>query len=441
MENKQHILLEKLDEFVVVGYGVQRKRELTGSIVKLSTKDITDIPAPSFENAIQGKAAGVQVVTGSGLAGSGSVIRIRGISSISAGGDPLYVIDGIPITDNYFVKGNSGAMNNNPLSSLNPNDIESVEILKDAASTGIYGSRGANGVILITTKRGKDAKKLKFTYSNLVGIARPTRLPNMLNSQQYLQLYEEAWVNDGNTGVPTLPGGISWEDAQNTNTNWVDQTVGTGFKHRHDLAVQKGTEKYNFYTGFSFDKNESYLIGNSYERMSGRINGDVKLLKNLDLSLSTSLSRGTNNRIDAAWSGGLGSAMSTALPIYPVYNDDGTFFNGGSNPVRQRELKTWRNRELRSINNINLTFKPIKNLFFNFSGGYDYMQITEDIFEDPQLLNLTSADGGKAQRYPTKVNNYNGFATANYIYDVNKNNKLNKVPSICLTLLTAFVVL
>jgi TonB-dependent SusC/RagA subfamily outer membrane receptor len=148
---------KKLDEVVVVGYGVQSKREITGAVSQISGKALNDMPVPSFESALQGKLAGVNVTTGSGLAGSGAVVRIRGIASIGAGGDPLYVIDGIPITQDYFLNGNSGGMNNNPLASINPNDIESIDVLKDAGASAIYGSRGANGVILITTKRGKKA--------------------------------------------------------------------------------------------------------------------------------------------------------------------------------------------------------------------------------------------------------------------------------------------
>jgi TonB-dependent SusC/RagA subfamily outer membrane receptor len=140
-----------IGDVVVVGYGVQRKKEVTGSIAQVTAKQITGIQTPSFEAALQGQAAGVQVSQSSGVAGAGSLIRVRGVASVSAGGDPLYVVDGIPITQEYFLRGNSGAMNNNPLATINPNDIESIEILKDAAATGIYGSRGANGVILITT--------------------------------------------------------------------------------------------------------------------------------------------------------------------------------------------------------------------------------------------------------------------------------------------------
>ena len=153
----------QLDEVVVVGYGVARKRDLTGSVVSLKTKELTDKPKPAFENAIHGKAGGFQVITGSGIAGSGSMVRVRGVASISAGGDPLYVVDGIPITQDYFLNGNRGGFNTNPLATINPNDIESVEILMEAAATGIYGSRGSNGVVLITTKRGK-SKKLTYNF-------------------------------------------------------------------------------------------------------------------------------------------------------------------------------------------------------------------------------------------------------------------------------------
>ena len=164
-----------MDDVVVVGYGVQRKKEVTGSIAQIDSKQITAVRTPSFEAALQGQAAGVQVSQSSGVAGAGSLIRVRGVASVSAAGDPLYVVDGIPITQNYFLRGNSGAMNNNPLATINPNDIESVEILKDAAATGIYGSRGANGVILITTKRGVK-KGIQVSYSSSIGSVSYTHL-------------------------------------------------------------------------------------------------------------------------------------------------------------------------------------------------------------------------------------------------------------------------
>ncbi len=433
----------QLEEIVVVGYGVQRRREMTGNVVKLDAKKLNDMPTPSFETAIQGKAAGVQIVTGSGLAGSASVVRVRGITSIGAGGDPLYIVDGAQLNQDFFSRGNSGGMNQNPLAFLNPDDIASVEILKDAAATAIYGSRGANGVILITTKRGTKGG-LKFNFSTTQGVSSPSRMPDMLNSEQYLQLYREAWVNDGNTGTPTLPRGVSWEDAQNTNTDWVDEVVRTGYKAFYDFSVSQGTEKFNYYAGLSYDENRSYIEGDQYNRLSGRFNGDYRFSDKLSVSLSTGLTRSTYNRVDNAWTGGLGSAMSTALPIYPIKWDRYNIRNGdtlnrpgdwwlqagvGNNPVAQRELKQWRMTDLRSINNAKVSYSPFKNFTILGSASLDYFQSMEDIFNPagPNTTNVdnTTAGRGIADRFPQRSYNYNGFLTGSYDWKMNENSKFN----------------
>ncbi len=427
----------QLDEIVVVGYGVQRRREMTGNVVKLDAKELNDMPAPSFETAMQGKAAGVQIVTGSGLAGSPSVVRVRGIASIGAGGDPLYVVDGVQLNQNYFSRGNSGGMNQNPLAFLNPEDIESVEILKDASATAIYGSRGANGVILITTKRGNGG--LKFNFSTTQGVSQATRLPDMLNADEYLQLYREAWINDGNTGTPVLPNNImTWEEAQRNNTDWVDEVTRTGYKAFYDFGVSKGTKKYNFYAGVSFDQNQSYIVGDEYNRLSGRFNGDYRFSDKVSLSASSSLTQSVYNRVDNAWSGGLGAAMSTALPIYPIrwdryningsgdtLNSPGDWWTEGTNPVAQRETKDWRITDLRAVNNLKLTYAPIKNLTFLASASMDYFQSMEDIYTVNFNQNNTTIGGGTAQRFPQRSYNYNGFLTGTYDWKLDDDNKLS----------------
>jgi TonB-linked SusC/RagA family outer membrane protein len=412
-----------LEDVVVVGYGTKLKREVTGSIAKINAKELNDMPAPSFDAALQAKLPGVQVTTGSGMAGSASMVRIRGVASISAGGDPLYVIDGIPITQDYFLTGNGGAMNSNPLASINPDDIESIEVLKDAAATAIYGSRGANGVIIITTKRAGNKKGLRFSYNGNVGISKPTALPNMLNNWQYLQLYQEAWENDGNTGLAKLPGNISWEDAVKTNTNWVDLTTQTGFKNSHNFTVSKGGEKFSILGNMSYADYESYLVGNKYNRLSGRINGDVRITKNLSASISTSISRGTNYRVNTAWAGGLGAAMSTALPIYPIYDSTGNYWTGGDNPVRIQNLKDWRTTETRSINGITFTYFATKNLTLSARGNLDYMQLLDDQYDPRALINTTHA--GTANRNATWVTNYNYNFQANYRIPLSKISNMN----------------
>ena len=394
-----------LEEAIVTGYSVDRRRDLTGTIVKIDAKDITDIPTPSFEAALQGKAAGVQITQGSGMAGSSSVVRIRGVASISAGGDPLYVLDGIPVTQDYFIKGNSGGMNNNPLATLNPNDIESIEILKDAAATGIYGSRGANGVILITTKKA-NKKGISYDFTSRIGFSSPTALPRMTDTDSYLLLYQEAWENDGNVGLAPLPGGISWEDAINNNTNWINETVGIGVKNAYSYSVKYKNEDFNIYSNISYDINDSYLVGNSYERLSGRLNCDYKYSDRLTISGNLSRSIGTNNRIDGAWSGGLGEAMSTALPIYPVFINDSSYFQGASNPVRTRDLKQWTNIERRDIYNLSAIYRINDKMYLKGSASQDLMNFQEDIYI-PQLLNPFFNHAGQASRYNTRIENQN----------------------------------
>ena len=425
--------IEILDEMVVIGYGTAKKRDLTGSISTVSSDAIMEVQTPSFESSLQGQAPGLLVTQGSGLAGSASVVRVRGNASISAGGDPLYVIDGIPITQDPFLTGNSGAMNNNPLASINPADIESVTILKDAASTGIYGARGANGVILVTTKRAKN-KGFSVNFSSRLGITEPTAKPNMLNNKEYLQLYQEAWENDGNSGQAPLPGGISWEDAENTNTNWVDETTQRGLKQFYSLGLNYKNNWFGIYGNYTYDNSESFLTANKYVRNSGRINMDFKISKKLSATISTSLSDGTNFRVDNAWSGGLGDAMSRSLPIYPIYwlrdvwevdpetgdstlnHAKGDYWDNGPNPVRRRELRRDEFQEFRSINSMSLTYTPINNLNFQGNFGYDYMNLNEETYEPQELIRTDHA--GTARWTPHYINNYNISITGDYSWSI-----------------------
>lgn len=405
-----------LEGFVVVGYGAQKRKEITGSITSISGSKLNDMPVPSFEAAIQGKAPGVQVTVGSGLAGSPSLIRIRGVSSVSAGGDPLYVVDGIPITQDYFINGNSGGMNNNPLATLNPDDIESIEILKDAAANAIYGSRGANGVILISTKRGKKGG-WKFNFNTQLGVSMPTRLPDLLNNKEWLQMYQEAWENDGHAGRPTLPGGITWDQAMNTNTNWLKQTTQIGLKQKYNFSAGRSWKKIGLFANVSHDDNASYIKGNKYVRDAARLNFDYTPKKWLKMALSSSLVQGINQRVDAAWSGGLGAAMSTALPIYPIYNADGTYFRGAGldgNPAIKMDpnFKKWRTTETRTINSMSLDIVPLKNFLIKAQGSLDYMDQRDDQWESNFITNANNK--GQTFYRMNYITNYNYFITLNY---------------------------
>ncbi len=413
-----------LSEVVVVGYGTQRRRDVTGAISRVSSEQLNSIPVPSFEAALQGKAPGVQIIQGNGLAGSGSVVRIRGIGSITASGDPLYVVDGIPIISDPFLRGNAGAMNQNPLSSLNPSDIESVEILKDAGATGIYGSRGANGVILITTKRGKNSKP-QFNYSNKFGISTYARKLDFVNGPEWLQLRQEAWMNDGKTGLADLPNGISRSLASQTNTDWWDQLTQKGFINEHNLSVSQGGEKLKTFANLTYSNNEGYIKGNAYERLSARLNVDYNIIKTLKVSLSSGYNRGVNKRVPAAWDGGIGDAMSGALPIYPVFNPDGSYFTGNANPVRRLNETKRREIDNRLIGGLSLEFQPIENLFLKAQGNIEYTTAFDDQFESHKWTNFASPDSGYAKRDPYWGTNWSTTYTANYMWNPNEKNKFN----------------
>ena len=413
------------EEVVVVGYGVQRKRDVTGSITRIEGKELTQVPVPSFEAALQGRGAGIQVSQGSGLAGSGSLVRIRGISSISAGGDPLYVVDGIPITQNPFLRGNSGAMNSNPLTFLNPNDIESIEVLKDAAATGIYGSRGANGVILITTKRGKK-QGLSVDLNVRLGTSQAASKPNMMNTEEYLQMRQEAWENDGGTGyvwLPTLSGANDspaireqkYKEAMKTNTDWFDELTGVGIKQTYNVGVNYVMKNAKLYASLSHDDNGSYIIGNRFVRNSARLNTDFNIGKKVIYSVGGSFTQSVNNRVDAAWSGGIGEAMSHALPYYPVYDTSGKYFmwNGGySNPVAYREQRQWVNLEKRVLTNHSLTILLNDSWSLRGTGSLDYLDQVEMKFIP--IGTNAGAQQNYAEKFPSWITNWNSNGTINY---------------------------
>ena len=430
---------QTLDEVIVVGYGVQRKREVTGNIAKVDGSRIMQTVTPSFESALQGQAAGVSVIQGSGLAGSSSVVRIRGISSISADSEPLYVIDGIPLETNYFLaqaNWQNGAFNNNPLASLNPNDIESVEILKDAAAAGIYGSRGTNGVILITTKRGRSTKGIQFDFSTRLGTSQAAARPSFLNGREWLELRQEAWELDGNTGTVWIPNYSSpmdseafkrqaYDAASQVNTDWWDALTHTGTKVETNLGARMGNEKVKAYIGYTFSDNGSYIIGNSLNRHNVRANLDFNLGSKFTALVNGSFNRGVNNRVRVSYTGGLGDAMSVALPIYPIYNEDGTFWRGynpdgtrqlnelnAPNPVFGNQNFMGQTVDNRYITNVSLRFQATERLNLTANGGYDFLDQDNDIFEE--FFGNESNPGYRAERDNRKVRNYNANLLANY---------------------------
>jgi TonB-dependent starch-binding outer membrane protein SusC len=428
-----------MDEVVVVGYGTQKRRDVTASISKIGSDKIASLPAPSFESAIAGKAAGVQVTTTSGMAGSGAILRIRGVNSISIAGDPLYVIDGLPIDATYLggPSRNSLAQDRNPLANLNPNDIESIEILKDAGAAGIYGSRGANGVVLVTTKRGRG--KMKHNFSARVGISGPTFKPEFVDKDTWLAIRQEAWEFDGNTGpqkeLPGLNQGFPLDRAlNNPGTDWWDLATRQGFSHDYNYSISKGLGKFSFYVSGNYGKEESYIVGNDFSRTGVRANIDYKPIKNLSFSLNNSFSSGLNHMLNNAWNGGLGLALSNGLPYYPVYNPDGSYFMtdpyrttwnqaAGNNLVAQREHSEFRTRENRWINSLSARYTVIKNLDITGSVSYERNNSLFNSYRDSVYLHPRVGTPGTGENNLSKYKNFSYNFTANYILELKNDSR------------------
>lgn len=327
-----------LDEVVVVGYGSgQNRRELTGSVSSVKGAVLAQKPVQSFEQALQGQAPGLNITTPNGVLNNPPVVRIRGVNSINLSSDPLYVIDGIPA-----YSGNQSAVANvanNPLSNLNPNDIESVEILKDAAASAIYGSRAAGGVIQITTKKGRRGQS-KVTLDSWVGVSKPVRLYDLLNADQYIEIKNEAVRNLNENrraagGVANnLEGAFrpSLDASGNTiDTRWYDEVYRTGISHSNNVGFSGGTEKTTFYSSVGYTGQQGMLEKNEFKRMSARLNIDHRVYKNFTVGTRVSYSNSRNASPnsgsvgDAAFSvAGLGRAPLVLPPNIPARNPDGT---------------------------------------------------------------------------------------------------------------------
>jgi TonB-linked SusC/RagA family outer membrane protein len=327
-----------LDEVVVVGYGIaQARRELTGTIASVGGKEIANLPVQSFDQALQGRAAGTNITTPNGVLNNPPVIRIRGLGSLNLSSQPLVVIDGIPT----FTGNNSavGSVPNNPLASVDPNDIESVEVLKDAASTAIYGSRGSNGVIVVTTKKGK-AGQSHLNYSFWAGLTQPVRLFKLLGAQDYMDTKNEAVRNlFANRGLPapTIDYFKPSLDANGNliDTRWYDYIYRNGVSTNHSLDFSGGNDKTTYYASINYSNQRGMLKKNEFQRYVGRMNIDHKVFSRLTVgarfsySFTHNLSPNSGSTAGSAFgSAGLGRLPLVLPPNVGPYNADGSY-NGG----------------------------------------------------------------------------------------------------------------
>ncbi|MBQ3730999.1 MAG: TonB-dependent receptor, partial [Muribaculaceae bacterium] len=318
-----------LDEVVVVGYGTMKKSDISGSSVSLGEKAVKGSIITSLDQSLQGRAAGVTAVQTSGAPGSSSSIRVRGTATINANAEPLYVIDGVIVQGGGSsgadfglgdALGNGSVSTISPLSTIDPADIVSMEILKDASATAIYGAQGANGVVLITTRHGK-AGEAKFSYNGMVAMNRQTKRLNMMNLREFGTFYNNL-VGQGETQANAY---YSDPMMLGKGTNWQDAVFRTAIQHSHQISAQGGTDKIQYYVSGSYMSQEGTIIGSKFDRFSVRTNLDAQLNSWLKLGLNATFSNTNDNLKLADSDEGIINYSLTTIPSIPIYNVDGSY--------------------------------------------------------------------------------------------------------------------
>ncbi len=416
-----------IGEVVITGYGTQIKRDLTGNIAKVDGEVLENIPVTSFESALQGRAAGVLVSKQNGKLGNGINIRIRGSASVTASNEPLYVVDGIVITSQDQSSINGGATS--PLADLNFNDIESIEILKDASAAAIYGSRASNGVVIITTKQGS-AGKTNFNVNYSVGVSEPSRRREWLNGPEYNQLWEEAFNNVAD--ADGLVFGLSaneWRDRRipgwndGNDTDWQEEAFDddAGFQ-QVDVNVSGGTDKTRFYISGSILDQTGIMINNEFERFSGRINLDHKVSDKLNLGMKLSLARTLNGRIPDDNSFSTPLQLIALPPVQPLFDPDNpeelfentVYFNG-----KLYEENVFQEQTVyRSLGNVYLDWEFLPGLSFRTEFGVDFLFQNEETYFNSRVARNTGQDNGLGENTNRYVLNYttNNYLTYNKIF-------------------------
>ena len=374
-----------LDEFVVIGYGVQEKRNLTGSITSVGSEEVQKTNVQDPISLLQGRASGVQVTSNSGAPGGGMTINIRGNSSLNSGNTPLYVVDGVPLETNVSSSLNgSENFGLNPLAAINPSDIASVEVLKDAASTAIYGSRAANGVVLITTKRGK-AGKAQVTLNVSSGVSEITRKLDVLNASQYRSAVLDSYRNSSGDREPISAIVDSLSSTNNGDVDWQSELLRKAWQTNVDLSILGGTEDFKYAWSSSYLNQDGIILNSNYKRITSRLNVDFNVTDRLTIGQSVSFSNAVNNRINAAGSGNLSIIRELLIrpPTYAMYLPDGSLNGyqfGKRNPVGLAELSTNLNKSNRIIAGQYLEYKIAGGLKFRTNINVDFLAMKEDAF-------------------------------------------------------------
>lgn len=418
-----------LDEVIVVGYGTKQIKDLTGSVGSVKGSKIAAEPIPSFDQALSGKMAGVQITSSGGVLGDGVSIRVRGVNSISASALPLIVVDGIPLNNtenlNLFNSGNGTRFN--PLALINPNDIESIEVLKDAGASVMYGSRAGNGVVLITTKKGKKGTA-RITLDSKVGWSQASRLPKLLSGDDFNLINNEKIANAANRfgdDVIIAKDSDLNGDGQPDRVNWLDELYRTGFTYDNALAISGGAEKASYYGSVRYVDQQGINYGNNLQTGQVRLNLDVTPTKWLKAGINFSYTKSLNKGIltDRYLAGATVSGLN-AFPTVAVNNpanitgynlnsggllgfgNNTTSVNGTNliqnniyNPIASIALQRNENTPQNLIGNAYVEIQPIQGLRITTKYGIDYLNNFEDQYSSPYISGLGRSFNGLVQDY------------------------------------------
>lgn len=382
----------QLNDVVIVGYGEQNRKTLTSSVSTVSEKQIRDVPAAGLDQKLQGQASGVLVSANTSVPGSGIFLRVRGSTSINASNDPLYVVDGVFINNRTLQSISTGGQQTSPIADLNPGDIESIEILKDANATAIYGSRGANGVVLITTKRGKLNKKAKVDFGYYHGISRAIKFWPTLTGEQEAILQNETWLNDGGD-VNKLPfrsrqsGGLGLPSEQQT-VDRVSLIFQDAPSDNVDISLTGGDAKTTYYLGGNYLNQNAIVKPDKFRRASVRTNLDHRFNEKLKLGVTSNLvstyrDMTPNNNVP---NGTVNGALYT--PVYfPLYNEDGSYARPTlfENPVASIKETIFKDIGTRITANVFGDYKINEGLKFRTSWSVDYNDSKADNYFNSKL--------------------------------------------------------
>ncbi|MFK2773346.1 SusC/RagA family TonB-linked outer membrane protein [Bacteroides fragilis] len=438
-----------LDEVVVVAYGTQSARTVTASVSTVRADALKDVPSVSFDQMLQGRASGVSITTPSAGVGQAPIVRVRGVNSITSGTSPLYVVDGVPIESGNL----SYLANANALADINPADIVSMDVLKDAAAAALYGSRAANGVILITTKQGQSGK-VKVSYDGFVGFSNATDFYEMMNAQEYVDFKNLAVKNRYGTDELSLTTGYvspygnkafnMMKDANGNyvDTDWKDAAFQNGLSQSHSVAVSGGSDKVRYYLSGNYTTQEGIVKGDKYDRLGVKANINVQATDWLKVGMNTNVTTGTTSYVDAARRGSnfaVGGFPRLALinaPNLPMYNEDGTpyylaqglgyggntVFSTFSNPAAILSLGNGLSSDVtRFIGVFYAEATPLKGLSLKTQYGVDYARIEEQRFWSPLHGDGVNSKG-LTNAYNTKNNRWTWTNTATYNFSLGQNN-------------------